>query len=90
MFSGKVITTQQDAECEQCINNNGMCYDTDGDDQKDGCQCKLSQTGEDCGTVHREYQRDMSLCECDITCRTSVNSALIHAPIYALFSVLFQ
>ncbi|CAH1773394.1 unnamed protein product [Owenia fusiformis] len=51
--------------CRQCEDNLGQCYDTDGDEQRDGCVCPSSRSGDDCTISHVSVKctRDsMSVC----------------------------
>ena len=51
-FTADIITKAQDPACTDCVNNEGLCYDSTLDKKYDGCVCPASRSGQNCSDIH--------------------------------------
>ena len=51
-FTADIITKAQDPACTDCVDNEGLCYDSTLDKKYDGCVCPASRSGQNCSDIH--------------------------------------
>lgn len=61
----KRISSLHDLTCKTCERNEGVCYDIDGDNKRDGCACTNTRSGDNCEVNYVAVtctNKDMTIC----------------------------
>ena len=75
-FTADIITKAQDPACTDCVNNEGLCYDSTLDKKYDGCVCPASRSGQNCSDIHgKTHIKHCMISLCRNITRHSYNDA---------------